>query len=172
MKNQKTTAENIDKLRQRAEKLIKDTQQNLGKQRSETDNLKLIHELEVHQIELEMQKDELTLAKEKAEQAENKFTELYDFAPSGYLTLSKEGEIAELNFRAAHLLGKERSYLIKKRFALFVSSDTRAIFNNFIQNIFQTKTKGSCEVKLLTNEDSPKHVLMKGISGNRMKVAL
>ncbi len=167
MNNQKTTAENIETLRQRAEKLVKDTQQNLGKQRSETDNLKLIHELEVHQIELEMQKDELTLAKEKAEQAENKFTKLYDFAPSGYLTLTEEGEIAELNFRAAHLLGKERSYLIKKRFALFVSSDTKAIFNHFIQNIFQTKTKGSCEVKLLTNGDSPKHVLVNGISGNQ-----
>ena len=167
MNNQKTTTENIDKLRQRAEKLLKDTQQNLDTPRSETDNLKLIHELEVHQIELEMQKDELILAKEKAEQAENKFTELYDFAPSGYLTLSKEGEIAELNFRAAHLLGMERSYLINKRFTLFVSSDTRAVFYHFIQNIFQTKTKGSCEVKLLTNDDSPKYVLVKGIPGNQ-----
>ncbi len=167
MNNQKTTAENIDTLRQRAEKLIKDTHENPVKQRSETDNLKLIHELEVHQIELEMQKDELTLAKEIAEQAENKFTKLYDFAPSGYLTLTKEGEIAELNFRAAHLLGKERSYLIKKRFALFVSSDTRAVFNHFIQNIFQTKSKGTCEVKLLTNGDSPKHVMVNGISGNQ-----
>ena len=166
MKNQKTTSTNLNNLRQKAEKLIQNTQQKPGKQRSEIDNIKLIHELEVHQIELEMQKDELTMAKEKAEQAENKFTELYDFAPSGYLTLSKEGEIAELNFRAAHLLGKERSYLIKKRFALFVSFDTRAVFNNFIQNIFQIKSKDSCEVKLLTNEDSPKYVLINGISGN------
>jgi signal transduction histidine kinase len=164
MKNQKTPT---NELRLKAEKLIKNVQQKSGKRRSETDNLKLIHELEVHQIELEMQKDELTLAKEKAEKAENKFTELYDFAPSGYLTLSKEGEIKELNFRAANLLVKERSYLIKKRFALFVSSDTRAVFNNFIQTILQTKSKGSCEVQLLTNEGSPKYVMINGIISNK-----
>lgn len=166
MQNQKTTSKNLNKLRQNAEMLIKNTQQKTGMRHSETDNLKLIHELEVHQIELEMQKDELILAKEKAEQAENKFTKLYDFAPSGYLTVSKDGEIAELNYSAARLLGKERSYLIKKRFALFVSSDTRVLFNNFIQNICQNKSKGSCKVKLLTNEDSPKQVLINGISGN------
>ena len=52
--------------------------------------LKLIHELEVHQIELEMQNEELVIAKEKAEIAEEKYTELYDFAPSGYLSLTKK----------------------------------------------------------------------------------
>ncbi|HSH20681.1 MAG TPA: hypothetical protein VLA03_09520, partial [Draconibacterium sp.] len=91
MENQKTNSSNRNKLRQKAEELIKNTQQKSGKRCSETYNLNLIHELEVHQIELEMQKDELYLAKEKAEQAENKYTELYDFAPCGYLTLSKEG---------------------------------------------------------------------------------
>ena len=82
---------------------------------SEADILKLIHELQVHQIELEMQKEELVIAKEKAELAEEKYTELYDFAPSGYIALSKIGEILELNFAAANMLGKERSKLIENR---------------------------------------------------------
>jgi signal transduction histidine kinase len=155
-----------DKLREAAEKLISKKKKGTEAALSETDNLKLIHELEVHQLELEMQNEELKQAREKAELAEKKYTELYDFAPAGYLTLTKEGEISELNFSAALLLGKERSYLIEKRFALFVSADTRAEFNTFIQNIYQTKSKGSCEVKLLTNEDSAKHVLMKGIISN------
>ena len=110
-----------------------------------------------------MQNEELKQAREKAELAEIKYTELYDFAPTGYLTLTKGGEISELNFSAALLLGKERSYLIKKRFALFVSAGTRADFNTFVQNISEHNSKSSCEVKLLSNEDSAKHILMKGI---------
>jgi PAS domain-containing protein len=108
---------------------------------SEPDMLKLIHELEVHQIELEMQNEELKRAKEKAEIAEKKYTELYNFAPSGFLTLTKEGEITELNNSAEHLLGKERSHLIKSSFGFFVSIDTRAVYNSFLQKVFKKKLK-------------------------------
>jgi len=127
------------KLRRAAEKLINKKKKGSEASLSETDKLKLIHELEVHQLELEMQNEELKQASEKAELAEKKYTKLYDFAPTGYLTLTKEGEISELNFSAALLLGKKRSYLIEKRFALFVSADTRAVFNTFVQTIYQTK---------------------------------
>jgi signal transduction histidine kinase len=166
MNKPKKTTNKSGKLRQAAEKLIYKKKKGSEAELSETDNLKLIHELEVHQLELEMQNEELMQARENAELAEKKYTELYNFAPTGYLTLTKEGEISELNFSAAHLLSKESSYLIKKRFALFVSADTRAAFNTFIQNLYQTKSKGSCEVKLLSNEESAKHVLIKGIISN------
>ncbi|MDZ7822372.1 MAG: hypothetical protein U5N26_11555 [Candidatus Marinimicrobia bacterium] len=72
----------------------------------------------MHQIELEMQNEELVIAKEKAEIAEEKYTELYDFAPSGYLSLTKDGKITELNFAAAKMLGKERLRL-QKQFVWF-----------------------------------------------------
>jgi PAS domain-containing protein len=95
---------------------------------SETDILKVFYELQVYQIELEMQNEELKAAKEKAEQAEKKYTELYESAPSGYVTLSKEGDILELNNSAAELLHKERTMLINNRLAFFISEDTRAVF--------------------------------------------
>ena len=79
---------------------------------SETETLKLIHELEVHQIELEMQNEELLHAKKQAEIDSIKYSELYDFAPSGYFTLSNEGKIFELNLSGANILGKERAKLI------------------------------------------------------------
>ncbi|MBI9073674.1 MAG: PAS domain S-box protein [Melioribacteraceae bacterium] len=117
---------------------------------TEADKLKLVHELEVHQIELEMQNEELLIAKERSELAEEKYTELYDFAPSGYLSLTKEGKISELNFVAAKMLGKERSKLIKNRFLIFVSVNTRPVFNQFLQRIFTDKEKQSCEVIIAT----------------------
>ena len=61
------------------------------------------------------------------------------------------------------MLGKERSQLTNRSFALFVSADTRAIFNIFLEHVFQRKSKETCEVKLLTNCDVPTYVLLTGI---------
>jgi PAS domain-containing protein len=83
---------------------------------SEVTTLKLIHELEVHQIELEMQNEELLLAKEQAEQAIEKYTKLYDYAPSGYFTLSQDGKVTEANLTGAHMLGKMRSSILNSQF--------------------------------------------------------
>jgi len=90
MKKQNVNLEDAAILRQKAEDQLVKQQTNRALSYTETDMLKLIHELEVHQIELEMQNEELTIAKEKAELAEEKYIELYDFAPSGYLTISKK----------------------------------------------------------------------------------
>lgn len=139
---------------------------------SEPDNVKpiyelrLIRELEVHQIELEVQNDELKLAKEKEERTKKKYIELYDFAPSGYLSLTKTGEITDLNISAERLLGKERSSLIKSSFGFFVSSDTRAVYNRFLQKIFKTNLKQTCELKLEIDDNSIKYVLVNGIISN------
>ncbi|MCF8387692.1 MAG: response regulator [Bacteroidales bacterium] len=129
----------------------------------ESVNQKLIQELELHQEELELQNEELKLAKEKAELAEKKYTELYDFAPTGYLSLTKKGEIIEVNISTERLLGKERSRLIKSSFGFFVSMDTRAVYNHFLQKIFESKRKETCELKLQKGDGSLKYVLAKGI---------
>jgi PAS domain S-box-containing protein len=149
-------------LRQKAENLLKcqPTQANL--QTSEADMLKLIHELQVHQIELEMQNDELVIAKERAELAEEKYAELYDFAPSGYLSLSEKCEITGINFEAARMLGKERSLLIKKRFDLFVSVNTQATFNHFFRDVFSRKAKQTCEIMLSINDNLPIYLMIDG----------
>jgi PAS domain S-box-containing protein len=150
-------------LRQKANKLLKGKANGTKPQLSEPDMLKLIHELEVHQIELELQNEELVLAKEKAELAERKYTELYDYAPSGYLTLTKKGEITGLNFMASRILGKERSFLINKKFGSFVTDDTRPEFNEFFKLIFTNKKKQTCDVCITSAGNMPNNVNIEGI---------
>ncbi|MBI9038332.1 MAG: PAS domain S-box protein [Bacteroidales bacterium] len=150
-------------LRQKAEEKLKKQQLETSSPITEGDLLKLVHELQVHQIELEMQNEELVVAKEKAELAEEKYTELYDFAPTGYLSLSKDSEIKELNFVASQMLGKDRSQLINKRFGLFISSDTKTIFNMFFSKVFSSKLKQSCEVTLSSEEKLPIYVILEGV---------
>ncbi|MBK6283609.1 MAG: response regulator [Draconibacterium sp.] len=160
------TENKTDKLRQKAEIALNKKVNRSEKYLPETDNPRLIHELEVHQIELEMQNEELKLAKEKAESAEKKYTELYDFAPSVYLTLTKSGEISQMNYNAEQLLGKERSQLIDSNFGFFVSVETRTVYNRFLQKIFESNEKETCEFELVTGDDSMKYVFANGIVSN------
>ena len=128
-------------LRQKAEELLITKISKSDSQLSETDTLKLIHELEVHQIELELQNKELNLARSAALLTAEKFTELYDFSPLSYFSLSKEGKIVELNLGAAKMLGKARSALINKVFGFFVSSDTKQRFGLFLKQVFTSNAK-------------------------------
>ncbi len=141
-------------LRQNAEELLKNKVNITGNAPSELDIIKLVHELDVHQIELEMQNEELLLAKKKAEFDVEKYQELYDFAPSGYFTLSKEGVIIAVNLRGAELLSRERVFLIKVYLSHFISDETRPNFNLFLETIFNSKTKQGCEVLLRINKNA------------------
>ncbi|KAF0196234.1 MAG: Diguanylate cyclase/phosphodiesterase [Bacteroidetes bacterium] len=172
MKKQNKSLTDAALLRQKAEEQMKLRKSGTNKTVSEADLLKLIYELEVHQIELELQNEELVIAKEKAELAEEKYTELYDFAPSGYLTLSKTGEIKELNFSAASMLGKERSKLIEKRFDFFVSIDTQTTFDLFLLDVFTSKVKQTCEVIIATDGNLPIYVNIDGIVSQDIEFCL
>lgn len=139
---------------------------------SELETLKLIHELEVHQIELEMQKEELILAKEEAEMAVKKYAELYDFAPLGYFTLTNSGTVVELNLAGSKLLGKERSKLVNSQFSYFLSNDTKPVFNQFLESVFRVAVKECCEVELLVDENIPINVYLTGIVSENKEQAL
>jgi len=146
-------------LRQKAEELLKkkliisSTNQRISSLDPET--LKLIQEIEIHQIELEMQNEELRLASAAGKIAFDKYAALYDFAPTGYFTFSTTGEIIELNHYASQLLGKERSHLLNSQFGFFVSDDTKPIFNLFLEKVFKSKTKVKCEVTLSKDGNFP-----------------
>jgi len=164
-------------IRQKAEELLKlRTDARPCVSSNENDLLKLIHELQVHQIELEMQNEELLAAKQKIEElAKEKYKELYDFAPSGYLSLTKDGKITELNFAAAKMLGKERLDLINSLFGFFVSAETKPAFNHFLEEAFKSNTKETCEVALTANGDIPIIVSLTGAhneSGDRCLVTV
>ena len=129
----------------------------------ESDLKKLLHELQVHQIELQMQNEELRQANETAEAALKKYTMLYDFAPMGYFTLDFEGCIHDLNFTGADMLGDRRFALVNSNFKLFVSDDSRQVFNNFLSNVYAGKAKESCKV-MLGYENTPLcEVYMEGV---------
>ncbi len=115
---------------------------------SESEKLKLIHELEVHQIELELQNEELLLAKQQADSAIQKYTELYDFSPSGYFTLSREGIIIDANLTGSTMLGVDRINLIQAKFRSFLCNDSKMEFDIFFDKIFINKIRECCEICL------------------------
>jgi|GEM_PF-1466147 len=120
---------------------------------------KLIHQLEVYQVKLELQNEELNLSNSAAQDA----IYLYDFAPSGFFTLSKKGEILELNLTGSQFFGQERSSLKNCLFGFFVSDSSKAVFNLFLEEIFTDNVKKSCEVTLSVKEDLTAHVHLTGI---------
>ena len=99
---------------------------------------RLLHELRVHQIELEMQNAELRLAQEALELSRNTYAELYDFAPVGYFTIDAHGLIEAVNLKGAHLLGIERGLLLKRHFISFIEEESdREIFSKHREEVFQ-----------------------------------
>lgn len=160
-------------LRRKAEELLKKNQKKIAMPVTETDPLKLLHELQVHQIELEMQNEELRQANETAETALKKYTMLYDFAPMGYYTLNNDGSICDLNFTGAELLGEKRFSLVNANFKLFVSEKSQKVFNRFLSKIFTGNSKEACEVILGYNDNPLCNVYMEGIvTGDERKCLL
>ncbi len=150
-------------LRQKAVELLKHKPSKHDSQLSDVENLQLLFELEVHQIELELQNEELRNAQAVAEVANDKYIRLYDLAPSGYFTLSRNGEIIEFNLAGALMLGKDRSHLINNHFHFFISKDTQDVFKLFLEKSFKNNTKESCEVTLTTSGNQPVYVHLSGI---------
>ena len=150
-------------LRQKAEDLLKNRSSKTHSQFSEADMLKYIHELEVHQVELEIQNEELLLAKASAQDA----IDLYDFAPIGYFTLSSVGEIKRSNFSGAAMLGREPSLLKDSSFGFFISEGTKPVFNQFLERIFNGKIKETCELILENNDNMPIFVELTGIMAEK-----
>jgi hypothetical protein len=150
-------------LRKKAEEKLKLKQRKPDTPVMETDVKKLLHELQVHQIELEMQNDELREAYETAETALKKYTMLYDFAPMGYFTLDSEGSIGDLNFTGAEMLGDKRFSLIDSNFKLFISEDSLPVFNDFFRKVFTSNVKESCNVMLGYDKNPLCFVYMEGI---------
>ncbi|MBC8005581.1 MAG: PAS domain-containing protein, partial [Verrucomicrobia bacterium] len=148
MKKEKEQLPVTDLLRKKAEEKLNRMDSGNRQILSEIDSIKLLHELEVHQIELEMQLEELKVARNKAEFANERFTNLYDFAPAGYFTIDRDSRISELNLSGAHMLGMERSFLINKKFSQFITRDSLPVFNDFLFKVFEPNPKATCYIVL------------------------
>lgn len=97
----------------------------------------MLHELLVHKVELEMQIEELRRTHDAMEEARDRYVELYDFAPVGYITLDRDCLISEINLTGAALLGVDRVKLIHRRFSKFVSSQDRDLWHRLFQRLME-----------------------------------
>jgi PAS domain S-box-containing protein len=125
---------------------------------------RLVHELHVHQVELEMQNEELKRAHSKIAESREKYIDLYDFAPVGYFSFDGNGVITEANLTGTSLIGIERSHLIGKPFSLFVSRQDRDIFSVHRRNTQKTGRTEKCELLLQRKDGSLVPVLMESVA--------
>jgi len=114
----------------------------------------LLHELQVHQIELKVQNEVLRQSQADLEESRDHYLELYDFAPVGYLTLNREEMIDDVNLIGAAMLGMERSKLMHRRFAPFVAPVDRDRWHRHFLSVLKNNNKQSCELALQNGEDS------------------
>ena len=138
---------------------------------SPEDFSQIVHELQVHQIELEMQNDELRNAQEEIEVSRSKYVDLYDFAPIGYFTFDKKGLILQVNLTGAKLLGLDRGSLIKKPFSLYIQKDDQDLFFLHRKEVIETNTKHSCEIRLLKKDKRQMFIYLEScaVKGNNVK---
>ena len=120
-----------------------------------SDPRRLLHELQVHQVELQVQNAELQDARNRMEVLLAKYTDLYDFAPVGYLSVDEQGRILEVNLTGAALFGVERSQLVSRRLPRFVAPASQPSFQAFLERVFAGSGKQVCEAALLRAGHGP-----------------
>jgi nitrogen fixation negative regulator NifL len=162
MKKHQDQPANTAALRRRAEERLERQRPAGGRQTTAVETARLVHELQVHQIELEMQNEELRQAHAQVETLLAQYTDLYDFAPTGYMTLDREGTIQLVNVTGARLFGVERSRLVNRRFGLLVAEGDRRAFSDFLQKVFASQVKECCEVTLPQEGSQPLVVEIEG----------
>jgi PAS domain S-box-containing protein len=144
-----------DELRRRSEEQIGKMTGTALSSGTEEEPLRLRHELQVHQVELDMQNEELRNSRDELEKVLEEYTELYDFAPVGYVTLDLKGTIRKVNFTGAALLGLVRSSLVGRRFWQFMTDEACPVFTAFLGKVFTGPNKEECELTLLKNGHAP-----------------
>ena len=163
MKEAETESRQLKALRQRAEALLHEQPQALSDIPPE-DIHSLIHELQIHQIELEMQNEELRRVQLQLAEARDKYVDLYDFAPVGYFTLDKNAVVMEVNLTGANLLVVDRRSLLNNSFTRFVAPDFQDRFYFHRQRVVETYSRQSCELKLLKNDGTEFYGLLESIT--------
>jgi len=143
-------------LRKRAEIILAEDPQ-IIRTIAPADIQKIIHELNVHQIELEMQNEELRRVQLELQEARDKYLNLYDLAPTGYFTLDHNSLIVDVNLAGSELLGSEKHRLIGTQFTASISPDSQDAFYFHYREVLKTGIKGNCELKMLKADGTPFH---------------
>jgi PAS domain S-box-containing protein len=171
----KTTSRGPDQLRKRAEEIVR---KRIGEKEPEklsaAEARRLVHELQVHQVELEMQNEELRLSQTMLEESRSKYADLYDFAPVGYFTLDRNGVILDANLTVAALLDVERSGLIGKPFTLFITRESQDAFFLHRKRVMTREEPQTCELQLKSKDGSERFAEIESIpvEGNTIRAAV
>ncbi|MDP3564647.1 MAG: PAS domain S-box protein [Methanoregula sp.] len=140
-------------MREAAEKKLGELRKNIPNLAGQTPE-QIVHELLVHQIELEMQAEELRRSHLELSESRDKLLDLYDFAPNGYITLSDKALIKEVNLAGALLLGVERSRLVRARFRKFIAPHDLSLWDRYFTNILDLEEKQKCTLTLIRGDKS------------------
>lgn len=164
MSERLTLGEKDGKIRQRAEAAWKEFgRSDQRKILSAEETASLIEELQVHQLELEMQNEELNLALHQLDASNDKYLDLYDFAPVGYLTLSATGKIIELNQTFALLVGLDKSHLVGKAFSQFVENKNQDAIYRFIRNARKSLISQHTEANIVDQSGATRCILIEAV---------
>ena len=151
MDAKKGSAAHADNLRQRAERLVRLTRHDIATMPVE-DVQKLVHELQVYQIELDMQNEQLRQPQRKLEESRDQYSDLYDFAPVGYLTLDPQGVVQEANLTAAAMIGIERGLLVGRSLSRAIATCDRDRFRSHMKAVFAGNARQACELELVRKD--------------------
>jgi two-component system CheB/CheR fusion protein len=154
MRKHQTKSGSTSTLRKQAEETLRHRTTELPEPSAE-EMRHLIHELGVHQIELEMQNEQLRQTQQELEAARDGYADLYDFAPVGYFTVGENGLIAQANLTGAALLGMERNALIGKPLSRFIAPRDQNVYYAHHQQVFSTRDRHACDINMVAQDGSP-----------------
>ena len=120
--------------------------------------LRFVQELELHHVELEMQEEELVKSRIELEDSLSMYSDLYDFAPIGYLTLGRDSLIQQANLTSSRLLGVDRSSLLGMHFKHFVAPEDNKVIDELLETVFSRRVPGYCDVRLVAAAAHPSSV--------------
>ena len=173
MKSRITQSGNLDLLRSKAEAT------SLKSEACSPDSLAgvsieetswMVHELHVHQIELEMQNEELHRIREDLEKEHEQYLDLYDFAPVGYCTISEQGQVMATNLTATTMLGMTRNNLIGQRITRFIRDEEQHTFSRNIRQLFATGEAQGCELGMKKSDGTPFWASLKAVLKRDMNI--
>ncbi len=148
MKEKMSETKQFKGLRERAESFLRKT--GPAVKNMPADNVRhLVEDLGNHQVELEIQNEDLRRSQLELIAARDKYADLYDFSPVGYFTISEKGMVSAANLTGAAMLGVERNSLIGKPFSRFIKKDSQTEYYLHYNLLFDKKTKQTCILQFL-----------------------
>ncbi len=141
----------MDNLRENAERILRDNQ-NQNFDLSKIELQKLIEELQIHQIELQIQNEELQESRIEIEKAKSKYFNLFDLAPVGYMIIDEKGIIAELNIKAAEILGRRKSFIEFRPFISVLEAPSMNVFFEHFEYVRKNQINESIEVSIIKKQ--------------------